>query len=255
MRFIIILSFILFTACGQEEAPPEKNRENLTIHFGTEGAYPPFNYIDQSGELQGFDIEIARAICKKLAAECTYTAQSWDGLIPALMAKKYDAIVASISITEDRKRSVLFSDKYYNTPIRFVTRKDKTLIISKEGLAGKKIGAQRSTTSAKFLREKFGSDIKINLYDTQESAILDLKNGRVDALLADALVLSNWLNSKDGADYGFRGQGYYVDEGIAVATRKDSQVLIQKINQALNEIHADGTYQQVTEKFFPYSIY
>jgi polar amino acid transport system substrate-binding protein len=229
--------------------------ETRVVRIGTEGAYPPFNYIDEKGELRGFDIEIAQALCAAAKLECVFVAQDWDGLIPGLLARRYDAIVASMSITEERKRAVAFTKRYYRTPIRFVAPKQQPLIITEEGLAGKVIGAQRATTSASYLEERFGNAITIKLYDTQENATLDLQAGRVDALLADALIVWDWINSPAGQSFEFRGETIYVDEGIGIALRKQDTALLQTLNTAIDTILNDGTYNQINARYFPFSIY
>ena len=135
-----------------------------TLRIGTEGYYPPFNYIDESGELKGFDIDIALALCTQMEVECEFVAQDWDGIIPALLAKKYDAIVASMSITDERKRVVSFTDKYYSNQVRFVAGKGGGF--DPGFLSGKNIGAQRATIAASWLEENAGH-AQVKLYDTQ----------------------------------------------------------------------------------------
>lgn len=225
------------------------------LRIGTEGAYPPFNLIDESGELKGFDIDIAKALCEKMNVECEFITQDWDGIIPALLAKKFDAIVASMSITEERKQSVDFTDKYYSNLVRFVGPKGADITISKEGLAGKTVGAQRATVSASYLEDEYGDVADIKLYDTQENANLDLANGRLDLLLADGLVIYEWLQSEDGQGFQFYGDGLSLDEGIGIAVRKEDDALREKFNEAIKAILADGTYEKINAKYFPFSIY
>ena len=143
------------------------------IRIGVEGAYPPFSAVTTSGELIGFDIDIANALCEEIGAECTLVQQDWDGIIPALLARKYDAIIASMSITEERKKKVAFTGKYYSTPAKFAQRKGAGIEISKEGLAGKTVGVQRATIHDNFVTGEFGDSIDIKRYGTQDEAYLD----------------------------------------------------------------------------------
>ncbi|MBS7543013.1 ABC transporter substrate-binding protein [Ancylobacter oerskovii] len=235
-------------------------KEWKTVRIGTEGAYPPFNYVENN-ELKGFDIDIGKALCAKMKVECTFVAQDWDGIIPALQAGKYDAIVASMSITEERKQQIAFSKKYYKTPATFAVRKDSPLTdTSPAALKGKVLGAQGSTIHSNYLEDvyaKAGAEVK--LYGKQDEANLDLANGRLDAVLADKVVLLEWLNSKDGACCKFTGAEYtdpkYFGEGVGVGIRKDDPELVAMFNKAIDEILADGTYKTINAKYFPFSVY
>ena len=233
----------------------DHQNSNRIIKIGTEGLYRPFNYFDDAGRLTGFDIDIVRAICEVQSLNCDFISQDWDGLIPSLLAKKFDVIAASLSITPERKKSVLFTNRYYRTPIRFITAKNQTLVITAEGLKGKKIGAQRSTTSAIYLNQHFSGIADIKLYDTHENGFMDLKNGRLDAILSDAIMGWSWLSSDEGKDYAFRSESIYVDEGIGFAMRKDEQELNEAFNNGLNKILSNGTYDMIRQRYFPFDIY
>lgn len=225
-----------------------------TIRIATEGAFPPFNTIDDKGQPQGFDVDIARALCEQMKADCEIVTQDWDGIIPGLLAKKYDAIVASMSITPERQEAVAFTDPYYSNKLQFVAPKGKEFDLSKEGLDGKTVGAQRATISAQWLEEnRPGADIK--LYGTQEEAFLDLASGRLDLVLNDVYVTYDWLNSPEGQDFEFKGQPVYDEDKIAIALRKGDDALREKLNKALAEIIANGTYETINAKYFPFSIY
>lgn len=224
------------------------------IRIGTEGAYPPFNFVDNNGNLQGFDVDIAKALCERMGADCTFVKQDWDGIIPALMAKKFDAIVASMSITDERKKAVDFTGRYYTNKLQFIAKKGMDLDTSSAGLKGKAIGAQRATISGDWLEaNRASADVK--LYDTQENAYLDLASGRIDAVLADALVNYEWLQSDAGKDFEFKGDPVFDGDLIGIAVRKGDNGLREKLNKAIADIVADGTYAKINAKYFPFSIY
>ncbi len=222
------------------------------LRIGSEGYYPPFNFVDQSGQLKGFDIDIAMALCERLKVECKLVAQDWDGIIPALLAGKYDAIVASMSITDERKKVVSFTDKYYSNKVRFVAAKGGGFDPGK--LDGKTIGTQRATIAANWLAKNAGG-AKVKLYDKQTDAYLDLAARRLDAIFADGLVLHEWLKTKAGAGFEMVGAAYELDEGIGIAVRKEDNVLRQRLNAALAAMLADGTYATINARYFPFSIY
>ena len=225
------------------------------IRIGTEGAYPPFNYIDKAGQLQGFDIDIARALCAKMQVECSLVAQDWDGIIPGLLARKYDAIIASMSITPERKRRVAFTDPYYSNTLAFIAKKGSGFKTDKASLKGKFIGAQRATVSSQYAEDNLSGVIKLKLYDTQEAAYLDLTSGRLDAVLADKLPSYNWLQSDAGKAFEFVGDPIDIGDKIGIAIRKRNQDLAQMFNKALAAILEDGTYQKINAKYFPFDIY
>lgn len=233
--------------------------ENV-VRIGTEGAYPPFNYIDKDGNLQGFDIEIAKALCEAADMECTFVTQSWDGMIPALLARKYDAIIASMSITEERKQRVDFTKKYYQTPARFVRQKGSNIEITEGGLKGKTVGVQRATVSANFINDNFSDILTIRSYATQEEANMDITSGRLDLLFADAVVLqTGFLDTDPGKNYEFVGPSYtdeeWFGEGIGIALRKGEDELREKFNNAIIQIREDGTYRKINDKYFDFDVY
>ncbi len=222
-----------------------------TLRIGTEGHYPPFNSIDESGELKGFDVDIALALCDQLEVECELVAQDWDGIIPALLARKYDAIVASMSITDERKKVVSFTDRYYSNQVRFLAAKNSRF--DPAYLSGKTIGTQRATVAASWLAENAAAaDVK--LYETQEDVFLDLTAGRLDAVFGDGLMLYEWLLNDGSDEFHLVGDGYSLDEGIGIAVRKEDDELREALNAALAEILADGTYAKINAKYFPFSI-
>lgn len=224
------------------------------LKIGTEGAYPPFNLIDSKGQVGGFDVDIAKALCEKLAAECEVVTSDWDGIIPALNAKKFDFLIASMSITEERKRAVDFTDPYYTNKLQFIAQKSSDFKTDKDSLKGKVIGAQRATIAGTWLEDNLRKVVDIKLYDTQENAYLDLSSGRVDAVLADTFVNWEWLKSAAGQDFEFKGEPVFDNDKIGIAVRKGDP-LRERLNKALEEILADGTYKKINDKYFPFDIH
>ena len=229
------------------------------LRIGVEGAYPPFSWKEADGTLKGFDIEIALALCEKMGRECELVEQDWDGIIPALLAKKYDAIVASMSITEERKKRVDFSSKYYNTPAKFVAAENAGFDATPEGLAGKVVGVQRGTIHQCYM-EKMFPDVELKLYGTQEEVFLDLGAGRIDAQISDSIqALEGFLSTEAGAGYAFLGGDQFDlechGEGAGIAVRKGEDELRDAFNVAIKEIRADGTYADINAKYFDFDIF
>ncbi len=230
------------------------------VRIGVEGAYPPFSWVEADGTLKGFDIDIANALCKEMGAECTLVQQDWDGIIPSLLAKKYDAIIASMSITPERKKKVAFSNKYYNTPAKFARMKGSGIEITKEGLAGKTVGVQRATTHDSFITAEFGDAVTIKRYGTQDEAYLDAVSGRIDLLLADSVAMDDgFLNTDNGKDWEFVGPDFieekYFGPGAGIAIRQEDTDLVEKFNAAIAAIRANGTYEAINKKYFEFDVY
>jgi polar amino acid transport system substrate-binding protein len=225
------------------------------LKIGTEGAYPPFNLIDSSGEVVGFDLDIAKALCEKMKVECSVVISDWDGIIPALNAKKFDFLAASMSITEERLQAVDFTDPYYTNGLQFIAPKSSDFKVDKDSLKGKVIGAQRATIAGNWLEDNLGKAIDIKLYDTNENAYLDLASGRLDGVLADKFVNWEWLKSDAGASYEFKGEPVFDNDKIGIALRKGNDELRERLNTALKEIVEDGTYKTINDKYFPFNVY
>ena len=229
------------------------------LRIATEGAYPPFNYIGPDGKLAGSDVDIANALCQAMGADCELMAQDWDGMIPGLLAKKYDVIVASMSITEKRKKAVNFTKPYYQAPAQFVTRRDMDLTVSKEGLKGKKVGVQRATTYANYLETVYKGTVEIVYYDTVENHNLDLTAGRVDAVLAQAIYMGGVLKKPEGKNFKFVGEmiwdPQYIGVGAGIAVHKQNKELLEKLDAALAKIVADGTHKKIFRKYFDFDLY
>lgn len=215
--------------------------------------YEPFEYRTPEGELTGFEVELANAMCEEMDRECDLVVQAWDGLIPGLMARKYDAIMSSMSITEQRARRVLFSDPYYRTPGGWFARKDASVdATDRSAMDGKAVGVQRGSTMDHYVTENMGDIVEIKRYTTVDDMALDLESGRLDLVFVDYPVGEEFFLTRDA----FRevGDPVKLGKGVAVAMRKRDRELAQAINAALATLKDDGTYDAIMKRYFDYSI-
>jgi len=248
------------------------------IKIATEGAYPPWNYVDASGNLVGFELELAKELCTRMSVACEIIPQKWRGIIKGLNAGKYDAIMAAMSITEDRKKLVKFSRNYAVTPNVFVARKDHPLANFRSDLkqltlndispaeqaaldaifkefGGKIIGVQVATTHAKFADQYMGDHAEIRIYDFQHTIDLELYQGRLDAVIGDFAYWLPLIKSELGKDYKIVGPhmtGGPFGEGVGVAVRKKDQDLADMFSRAIEEAIKDGTIKKLAIKWFNY---
>jgi len=219
------------------------------LRIATEGAYAPFNYTNADGTLGGFDVDMANAICEDMNVTCEITAQDWDGIIPGLKAGKYDAIVAAMSVTPEREQQVSFTEPYFSNSLVFLAKKDSTFDPSDDAqINSHSIAAQRSTISSQWL-EKTYPKAEMKLYDTLSNAFLDLGSSRVDAMISDKLPAIEWLSSSAGRSYVQKGAEIDINDNFAIAVRS-GDALQAKINQSLANLKANGTYNEINQKYF-----
>ncbi len=237
-----------------------------TLRAGTECTYHPFNYRDENGVLQGYDIDIGAEVGKRIGAEIEWVCQKWDGMIPSLLAEKYDLIVASMSITDERSEKIDFSVPYRISVGQFIAAKEKNLqlfnaddSVNPEGFKGVKIGLQRATTYDNWIQAK-APDAEIVRYDNVEPLYLDLTAGRVDAIMTNPMKAHlKFLSQPDGAGYGIVGPQITDQEffgiGVGIGLRKGNDELLARINEALEAMKADGTMGGFGKKYFPFTIH
>ncbi len=228
-----------------------------TVRFGIEGAYPPFSWTESDGSLKGFDVDMANALCKEMAVKCKIVPQDWDGIIPSLLARKYDGIIAAMSITEERKKKVDFTGKYALIPNKFIAKKGAN--IDFDNLDGVKIGVQRATTHDKYLTDNHKS-VEIVRYGSFDEAYLDLANGRISSVLGDASALEEGMLNKEGGDaYEFVGPSLtdpkWFGDGFGIAVRKQDKDLTAKLDKAIIALREKGIYQEIAAKYFKYDVY
>lgn len=239
----LLLAAILATAALGAHAADK-------INFGSSATYPPFESLDANNQIVGFDMDLAKALCKQMQAECTFTNHAFDSLIPALKFRKYDAVISGMDITPERAKQVSFTEPYYANSAVIIAKKGA--FKSFEDLKGKRIGMENGTTHQKYLQEKH-PEVKTVSYDSYQNAIIDLKNGRIDGVFGDTAVVNEWL--KTNPQLGTVGQHVtdpeFFGTGLGIAVRQDNPELLKKLNDALAAIKANGTYQKISDEWFP----
>jgi polar amino acid transport system substrate-binding protein len=222
--------------------------------------YPPFTSPDASGKWVGWEVEFMDAVCAEAKLECVLTPVAWDGIIPALTENKIDAIMSSMSITEERMKTIDFSNKYYNTPAAIAAAKGSGIAATPEGLAGKIIGVQVSTIHADYAAKYFApTAAEVKIYQTQDEANQDLAAGRVDALLADSLTLDAFVQSDSGKGC-CEMVGNVADDpailglGVGVGLRK-GDAMKETFNAAIAAVRANGKYDEISKKYFAFDVY
>jgi len=245
-------AMLMLAGCNNSSAPADSTETDaadapLNIKIATESSYKPFSYTDADGKLIGYEIELVDALCAQMKAECEVISQDWDGLIPGLNAQKFDAAIAGMSITPERKEVVDFSDPYFHSGIILIGKKGDDLTI--DSLKGQPIASQRSTVASQYLQDEH-SDADIKLYDTQDNAYLDLTSGRVRGMMSDKVTGIDWLKTEAGQNYEVKGNEISSnDDAMGIAFRKGDP-LVAKFNKALSELKANGTYDQITGSYF-----
>ncbi|RUW18422.1 transporter substrate-binding domain-containing protein [Mesorhizobium sp. M1A.F.Ca.IN.020.06.1.1] len=222
--------------------------------------YPPFTSPDATGKWVGWEIDFIDAVCAEEKLDCVITPAAWDGIIPALTTKKIDLIVSSMSITDERKKTIDFSDKYYNTPTAIIGPKDQKFGATPDDLKGKVIGVQVSTVHAVYAKKHFTGAQEIKEYQTQDEANNDLAAGRLDAVQADSIALGEFLKTDQGkACCDLKGMVAPDDEvlgpGVGAGVRKEDTALKEKINAGIKAIRANGKYDEISKKYFDFDIY
>ncbi|QLC72115.1 ABC transporter substrate-binding protein [Pseudomonas sp. LPB0260] len=231
------------------------------LRIGIEAAYPPFAYKTPEGNITGFDYDIGQALCEEMKVECKWIEQEFDGLIPALKVRKFDAVLSSMNITEERLKSVDFSKKYYNSPVKLAMKAGTEINDPLVDLKDKKVGVQRASIYDRYATDKFApAGIEVVRYSSQNEIFLDMTAGRLDATLADAVNIDDgFLKTDAGKGFALVGPTFseqkYFGEGAGIAVRKGETELADKISAAIAAIRANGKYQEVQDKYFDFDIY
>jgi arginine/ornithine transport system substrate-binding protein len=230
------------------------------LRIAIEGSYPPFSEKDGKQGWKGFDVDIARALCERMRAECELVQRDWDRIQDALLGREVDAIVASMSMSRARKQRFAFSKKYYQVPARFVGRAGPSIEVDGGGLDGRRIGVQGNTVHEKFVKATFHGKAEIFTFATLPEATQALALGRIDLVMGDSLALAKgFLATPEGHGFDFVGPPFvnprWFGDGIGIALRKEDQDLKARFDAAIDAIRADGTYDAISRRYFDFDIY
>jgi arginine/ornithine transport system substrate-binding protein len=217
--------------------------------------YEPFTFKTPDGKPTGFDVDIASALCEQIKRKCVFVEQVWDSMIPGLMAKKYDVIISSMSITEERLKQIDFTDKYYNTPSRVVLKKD-VKYTGPASIKGKKVGVLKASTQEKYaLGELKTAGVEVVSYEAQDQVYLDIKAGRLDGTVADYVeVTGGFLEKPEGKDFELKGEELYMPKyfgtGAGIGLRKGEAALKGELSAAIKALRGNGKYKAINDKYF-----
>lgn len=240
-----ILSLVGPTAIAQE-----------MVTIATEGAYPPFSKTEADGRYTGFEIELGDAICERAQLECTWVKQDFPGMIPGLLARKFDYILSSMSINEERARVGLFSIPYLSDSFRFYGPKGAELSLP-EGLEGKRVGVFTGSSGEQFIQAKWGDKVETRGYENIDQVNADLEAGRLDYGFNSVLTVSEFLNSEAGSGYSWFGPDYtdpILGAGVGAMFRQDNGALRDRVNDAIRAVYADGTFDRIAASYFPENV-
>jgi len=254
-RRLVVASLLIGLVCGATGA---QARDWTTIRIGVDATYKPFTYKTADGQLAGFDVDIAKALCAEMKAKCSFVESSWEGIIPGLRANKFDAIISSMSITDERKKAVDFSDKYYQTPTAVIA-KIGSIDGSTASLKGKRIGVLKASIQETYAKAVLKESSVVS-YDSTQQSYVDLKSGRLDAVVVDKFEgRGGFIETPDGKGYAFVGPDLtdpkYFGTGAGIAIRKSDADLRDRFNAALKTIRANGTWKKLADKYFDFDIY
>ena len=233
-----------------------------TVRFGVDASYAPFESKSPDGKLVGFDIDLGNEICARLNAKCVWVESSFDSMVPALKAKKFDGVLSSMSMTPQREAQIAFSTKLFHTPTRLVAKKGAALQPTPDSLKGKSIGVEQGSIQETFAKLNWEpKGVKIIAYQDQDQVYSDLTSGRLDAALQDAVQGDmGFLKTARGAGFEFTGNDLSdpkgtLGTGAAIGLRKEDTELKVKIDKAIADMIKDGTYKKIEARYFTFDVY
>jgi ABC-type amino acid transport substrate-binding protein len=228
------------------------------ISIATEGAYPPFNYVDRKGLPAGFEMELAQEACQRIKAECEFAAYKWEDLIPGLLDKKFDVIMSSLEVTAERRKRLSLSRRYYLSPGAFIAAKGAPFDGPPSLLRNKRIGVQRDSTHGDWVDKSFRRSAQIKRYNTLAEALQALTKDEVDAVFGDKTQLWLWSQKPEGKCCEVVGQDIKDNQtlgiGVSAGLRREDVKLRDALNKAFADMVTDGTFKKLNEKYFPFAL-
>jgi len=252
---LLITALIIFFMGWASGALATAAHKLPPLKIASEATYPPFVLMNPQGTMQGFDVAIVKALCLQMKRQCQFYNIPWDSLIPSLKLGKFDILIGAIAITKAREQQVAFTHPYYQNSVSFVAANKTRVNLSKSAMTGKTVGIQGGTTFGQYLKALYGNRVNINRYPSEEEAFLDLQSGRADVVMGNTALVMRWLaQNNHHKNYRLLGgpiyDAKYFGKGYGFAVRKDNQILLKQLNNALAAIKAGGEYKQIVHQYF-----
>ncbi|AYZ63133.1 ABC transporter substrate-binding protein [Burkholderia multivorans] len=236
-------------------------KEWTTVRFGVDASYPPFESKGPDGKVVGFDVDLGNEICARMKAKCVWIENDFDGMIPALKARKFDGVLSSMSMTPAREEQIAFSAKLFNTPTRLVAKKGSSLLPDVKSVKGHRIGVEQGTIQETYAKTYWApAGATVVPYQNQDQVYADLIAGRLDGALQDAVQADiGFLKTPRGKDFQFVGTDLddpkTLGNGAGIGLRKEDGDLKAKIDKAIGDMRKDGTYDKIAKKYFDFDVY
>lgn len=251
----------LFVVLGLTCAVATQAAELKELRIGTDATYEPFEYKAPDGKLVGFEIELANALCAEMKRKCVFIESPWDGIVPSLLAKKFDLIISGMTVTDQRKKTVAFSDKITDIPYRVIVKSGSGLDGSPQSMKGKKVGVLKGSTEADFAEKYYlKAGATVQRYESTQESYLDIVSGRIDAIIGNLVEMKiGFLSKPEGKPFEFSKYelkdqavlGY----GTGAAMRKQDVQLKTAFNDAIKTVRSNGSYKKIADKYFDFDVY
>lgn len=254
LRHLLLIAGLVCAASAQAADPKE-------LRIGTDATYEPFEFKGPDGKLAGFEIDLANALCAEMKRRCVFVESPWDGIVPSLLAKKYDMIISGMTVTDQRRKTVAFSDKITDIPYRVIVKRGSGLDGSPAALKGRKVGVLKGSTEADFADKYYAkAGATVQRYESTQDSYLDLVSGRVDALIGNLVEMKmGFLAKPEGKAFEFASyelkDPVILGHGTGAAMRKSDVQLKTEFNAALKTVRANGTYKKIADKYFDFDVY